>query len=91
MKAVVVGNNPNLIIDAMYAYVATSEEGEGVMAASMMMYGQPTMMPLVGADLQRIKSLYPLAKEISEKSGRPFKIYRFDNKTDVTKEFENGS
>lgn len=90
MKAVVVNNEPNLKIDSMFAFVAESEEGEGVMAAQMMMYGQPTMMPLVGADMTRVKTLYPLAKEISKKSGRPFKVYRFDHKVDITEELENG-
>lgn len=85
-----VSNNPNLKIESMFAFVAQSDEGEGVMAAQMIMHGQLTMMPLVGADMIRVKTLYPLAKEISEKSGRPFRVYRFDNKVDITQEFENG-
>lgn len=88
-KAVVVNNNPNLKIDSMFAFVANSDEGEGVMAATMMLYGQPTMMPLVGADLDRIKAFLPLAKQISAQSGRPFKVYRFDNKMDITEEIVN--
>lgn len=42
------------------------------------------MMPLVGAD----KALYPLAKDISEKSGRSFKVYRFDHKVDITEQIK---
>lgn len=87
-KAVIVNNNPNLKIDSMFAFVAESDEGEGVMAATMMLYGQPTMMPLVGADMERIKALYPLAKDISEKSGRSFKVYRFDHKVDITEQIK---
>lgn len=34
-KAVIVNNNPNLKIDSMFAFVAESDEGEGVMAATM--------------------------------------------------------
>ena len=84
MEAVVVK------IDSIFAFIAQSDDGEGIMAAQMTMYGQPTMMPLVGADMERVKTLYPLAKQISEKSGRPFKVYRFDNKVDITQELENG-
>jgi hypothetical protein len=75
---------PDLKIDAMFAFVAQGPEGEGVMGASMVIAGREMMMPLVGADLNRIKSLLPYAKMISEQSGQPFRIYRFDNKTDIT-------
>jgi len=75
---------PDLKIDAMYAFVAQGPEGEGIMAASMFIAGREMMMPLVGADLTRIKSLLPHAREIARVSGKPFRIYRFDNKTDIT-------
>lgn len=81
-----VGGEPNLVIDAMYAYVAQGPDGEGVMGASIPIQGQMMMMPLVGADIQRIASLYPYAKKISEETGRPFRIYKFSDKRDVTDE-----
>ena len=80
----VIHNCPDLKINSLYAFVAQSDEGEGVMAAEIMLGNIPTMLPLVGADLTRVKSLLPIAKEVSRVSGRPFRIYRFDNKVDIT-------
>lgn len=75
---------PDLKIDAMFAFVAQGPEGEGIMAASMIIDGQLMMMPMVGADLDRVKCLMPTALEISRASGKTFRVYRFDNKTDIT-------
>lgn len=75
---------PDLKIDAMYAFVAQGPEGEGIMAASMIIAGREMMMPLVGADITRVKALLPHAQEIARVSGKPFRVYRFDNKTDIT-------
>lgn len=75
---------PDLKIDCMYAFVAHGPEGEGIMAASIFLDGRWMMMPLVGADMARLKSLLPLAQEISRQSGIPFRVYKFDNKTDIT-------
>lgn len=82
---------PDLKIDAVYAFIAEGEEGEGVMGAMFPNPaggGPPVMMPLVGADEARIRSLKKAADEIAEQSGFPYKIYKFDNKTDVTNEFD---
>ena len=83
-----VGGPPNLQIDSMFAYVAQDEEGEGVMAMAMPVAGQMMLMPLVGADISRIKSLLPYAKKVALESGRTFRIYRFDHKVDITEEIE---
>lgn len=89
MKYVNVGGKPNLIVDVMYAYLAQGEDGqEGIMAASMVFEGQHMFMPLVGADLGRIKSLLPIATDIALKSGQTFRIYKFENKVDITDEIE---
>ena len=46
-------------IDAMYAWIATEPDGgEGVCAARI----GDMMMPLIGADVDRAKSLRPYAK-----------------------------
>ena len=84
-----IGDKPNLIVDAMYAYLAQGDDGqEGIMATSMMIEGQHMFMPLVGADLGRIKSLLPIATDIALKSGQTFRIYKFENKVDITDEIE---
>jgi len=69
-------------IDALYAFVAEDDESEGVMA---MRLGN-TWFPLVGADMDRIKSLLPVAESISAVSGKPFRILKFETRTDVTEE-----
>jgi hypothetical protein len=86
--ATIIFNNPDLEIECLYAFIAQSDEGEGVMAAQVVIGGTPTMLPLVGADLKRIKSLLPIAKQISQESGRPYRIYKFENKVDITEDFE---
>ena len=83
-----VGGPPNLKIESMFAYVAQDVQGEGIMASSMPINGQMMMMPLVGADIARIKALLPYAQQIALHSGRTFKIYRFDHKVDITDEIE---
>lgn len=87
MSATVLNNQSNLKIDSIYAFVAIGEEGEGIMAGSTVIDGIPMMLPLVGADIERVISLYPMAKQISKASGRDFKVYKFDNKSDVTEMF----
>jgi hypothetical protein len=82
-----VGTPPNLKIEKMFAFVSQEGEGEGVMAA---MTQDGTWMPLVGADMSRVKALVPVANDISKATGRPYKIYEFSNKKDITEEIKNG-
>jgi hypothetical protein len=61
-------------IDEMYAFVAVDEDGdEGIPAFSN---GQ-WLLPLVGADMDRVKSLMQVAQEMANQSQRPLKILRF--------------
>lgn len=74
-------------IESMYAFVATEDDGtEGVMGANV--GGQ--WFPFVGADLSRVKSLYPIAKNVSKTIGKPFKILHFTSKKDITEEVRRG-
>lgn len=84
-----IGGKPNLKVESLYAYLAQGENGtEGIMAASVPINGQMMMLPMVGADIDRIKSLLPIAKQIALASGITFRIYRFDAKVDITEEIE---
>ena len=75
----------NEIINEMFAFVATEADGsEGVIASSV--NGQ--WFPFVGADMNRVKSLYPLAKEVERDTGCKFKIMKFSKKEDITAEVE---
>ena len=70
-------------IKEMYAYVAEEEFGEGLMA---FLNSEGIWMPMVGADMDRLEDLTPIAEKISKAVGRPFKILKFSNRSDITKE-----
>lgn len=51
-------------------------------------YSNGTMMPMIGADVERVKSLKPIADKIAKMYGRPYEIRYFnvkdvDNQTTV--------
>lgn len=75
-------------IEVLYAFISQGPEGEGVMAASLPIDGQMMMMPLVGSDLKRVKIMLPIARQIALAVGQTFKVYRFENKVDVSEEIE---
>lgn len=67
-------------IDELYAFIIEDKEAdcEGVPGASM---GGGLVMPLMGADLDRMKSFIPALKQrgVLDKA----KLYRFTNKIEV--------
>ena len=73
-------------IDRMYAFVAEDNgpADEGLMAFIAPGTGQ--WMPMVGADLDRIQSLIPMAELIAKQTGKPFKVLLFENRKDITQE-----
>lgn len=74
-----------LRIDEIYAFVAKHPNGdEGVMAflATTGVY-----MPMVAADVDRVRSLVPVARNIARQAGVTFTIRRFTMMTDVTSHF----
>jgi protein gp37 len=67
-------------IDALYAWVATEPDGgEGVCSFQL----GNTHMPLVGADMDRIKSLRRFAEIIRRASGCPIRLVRFSTREDL--------
>lgn len=64
-----------LKIDEVYCFIAEDEEGEGIPAWQM----GNTMMPLVSADIVRVKQLIPIALEIQRMTGRSIRLVRFTN------------
>lgn len=70
-----------LRIDEMFAFIAQGENGdEGVMGCST----SQGMMPLVGADMDRVKSLIPLADIVRETTGKDYKIIKFSKREEIT-------
>ena len=66
-----------LKIDKLYAFVAVDSQGnEGVCA---FMAGR-SWMPMVAADSARIKSLYPIAQQISRESNQTIRLIEFSTR-----------
>jgi hypothetical protein len=67
-------------IDALYAWVATEPDGgEGV--CSVQLGG--IHMPLIGADMDRIKSLREHAEAVHRASGYSVRLVRFSRREDL--------
>jgi hypothetical protein len=72
-------------IETITAYIAVDENGdEGVIG----MYTPAGWMPFIGADEDRMNSLFPRAVEICAAGGRQFKVLRFSQMTDITEELK---
>lgn len=72
--------NKGQSIDALYAWVATEPDGgEGVCAGSI----GDMMMPLVGADIDRVKSLRGFAEHTRALTGYPVRLVRFSQRDDL--------
>ena len=68
-----------LVIDDIWAFVATDEAGnEGICAFYDNEHA--TWLPMIGADEDRVESLRPTAEAIAEKTGRKVKLVRFERK-----------
>jgi len=70
-----------LVIKEMFAFVAMDVDGEGVMGACL---DGKTFMPLVGADMDRVQSLVPVAEMIKKTTGKDYRILQFKNRVDIT-------
>jgi hypothetical protein len=69
-------------IEAIYAWVATEPDGgEGICSAQQL--GSNLVMPLVGADIDRIKSLRPHAEAVRRITGYPVRLVRFGSRDDL--------
>jgi len=69
----------NLKIEQMFAFVSCDDEGEGVIGFK----GSDGWMPMVGADMDRVKSLLPMVVAM----GVDFKILKFEGREDITGQF----
>lgn len=65
-------------IDSMWAFTVVDDDGtEGVVAVQ----AAGSMMPLVGADLARVRSLRPLAQRLASDLGKPVSLVHFSTRT----------
>jgi hypothetical protein len=67
-------------IDALYAWIATEPDGgEGVCSARI----GDTHLPLVGANIDRVKSLRGYAELVRHATGYPIRLARFSHREDL--------
>ena len=72
-----------VVIEEIYAFVAENERGEGIMG-----FGSPMgIVPMIGADMERVKQLYPMALKMSQATKKKFKILRFSKREDITERY----
>lgn len=74
-------------IDRLWAFVQedTGPDDEGVLAAAGAIsgLGRSVTLPLIGADMERINSLRPIAQQIADATGKPVKLLTFSVRTEV--------
>lgn len=73
-----------LRIEQMYAFVALDPEDDtegiiGFQAAP----GPSGMMPMVGADMERVDDLRPMAQAIATRTGLQVRLLRFEVRTEL--------
>jgi len=69
-------------IDQMYAFVVVDPEDdtEGITA---FVDGGGMAMPMVGADMDRVDSLRPIAEGMAKNIGRSISVLRFSQRTEI--------
>lgn len=69
-----------LHIDQMFAFVALDKDGtEGVVATMK----EGVYYPLVGADMERVESLKPMAEKLAEQLGVPVTLLKFSVREEI--------
>lgn len=70
-----------LNIDEMYAFIQLDplDNTEGIIA----FLAESGWMPMVGADMARVTTLMPRAKEVANATGRPVKLVKFSVRTEI--------
>jgi len=68
-------------IEEMYAFVAedSGPDDEGIVG----MGTKAGWMPLVGADMTRVESLKPIARNIAAQTGKKIKLLHFTHREDL--------
>lgn len=70
-----------LRVDELWAFLATdpTDNTEGIISVQT----NQGHMPLVGADLARMESLRPLARDVGDRTGAQITLARFTVRTDL--------
>lgn len=68
-------------IEVVYAFIATDTDGsEGIPA---FVAENNLVMPMVGADMDRVETLRPIAEEMALMKGIVITLAKFDNREDL--------
>lgn len=65
-----------LKIEKLFAFVVEDKEGEGICG---MMMPNKQWMPFIGADMERVDELMPIAQQIADHTKKHIKILEFSN------------
>lgn len=66
-------------IESLYAFIAEDDLGEGVCSFRT----GDTMLPMVGANWERVESLKEIAREIAKASGKRIRLVRFASREEI--------
>lgn len=70
----------HLKIDEMWAFISVDQDGnEGVCAFQ----SGSMMVPMVAADIERVKDFEPIAKRLAKVSPYPIKLIKFSTREEV--------
>jgi hypothetical protein len=70
-------------IETVTAFISVAHDGEeGVLGATI----GNTIVPLICADPERVKSMFPIAQRISRETGIPYRVIQLSVRTDITDE-----
>lgn len=67
-------NGKFLKITEIFAFIAVSPDGEGIMGIEM---PGGVIMPMIGANVERVEILKPVADQIAEKFNQKYEIRYF--------------
>jgi len=70
-------NERFLSIDFLYAFVVTEGADEGKGEGVLGFMTKTGMSPMIGADMERVESLKPIADDIAKQAGVKYEIRKF--------------
>jgi hypothetical protein len=67
-------------IEKLYCFISNDGTDEGIVG---FMTPEGMMMPMVGADMERVYSLMPIAQKIANATSKNITLCEFDNRSEV--------
>ncbi len=70
-------------ITEIYAFVSVDVGGEGVVGMEINVNNRPTFMPFVCADLERVRDLRPIARDMAKQTGQKIKLIKLSVREEI--------